>query len=152
MGISTNVILKGHITPDQIAKYIKENIYKDVTIDDKCYVPECMPYMNHLVREFYDDSNMPTMWAGYIHFVSEKNNPRDLFYFYANYNSYENLEFYSKYNLEDSVKCEKTVLRLSYDEEAIEIMKGIVSEFGGWIDENDHDNELYYFVNKGEKV
>lgn len=62
--------------------------------------------------------------------------------------SIENLTFYSKHGLEDMVKSETTHISLGYWGNAVDIIKSIVAEFGGWIDENDCDDKEYYAIDK----
>ena len=52
------------------------------------------------------------------------------------------------------VKQEKTSLTLGYYGNSVEIMKDLVSQFGGWIDENDCDDQSYYpiLTNKDKVV
>ncbi len=48
------------------------------------------------------------------------------------------------------VKSECTDLLLGYDNDSVEIMKEIVSYFGGYLDEDDCDDEPYYYI-KGRR-
>ena len=51
------------------------------------------------------------------------------------------------------VKAETTYISLSCWGNSIEIIKKIASHFGGWMDENDCDDEEYYEVSPtGEKI
>ena len=48
--------------------------------------------------------------------------------------------------LEEMVVSEKTRISLGCFGDSVEIIKAIVERFGGWIDENDCDDEEYYQV------
>lgn len=41
-----------------------------------------------------------------------------------------------------------TFLDMRYSEDNLDLMKSICEHFGGWIDENDCDNETYRFIGK----
>ena len=61
------------------------------------------------------------------------------------------LTYYIENGLEDLVYSDTTYLSLGYDDEAVEIMNMIVQHFGGWIDENDCDDNLYTYVGKNKE-
>ena len=48
------------------------------------------------------------------------------------------------FNLEDMVKAETTYLSLNKDDSSVDDIKKIVEHFGGWVDEDDCDDEPYY--------
>lgn len=78
---------------------------------------------------------------GFIELCVPDSGLRNLFYDYSNVNFYENMEYYSRIGLRDMVESEITTLSLGYDKEALGLMKKIASYFGGWIEENDCDDE-----------
>lgn len=147
MGCDTILILKGHITTEQIVDYIDKH-YKFISNNVKNYGS-----LNKYdwVKEKYDDSNEWKITSGFITFNDGDEN-RNIFYYYQNINSYENLEYYSKYNFENMVKSETTFLGLRYYGNSVEIMKGIAQEFGGWLEENDCDDKPPYWVNTEDKI
>lgn len=108
MGCDTNLRLKGHVTAEQIVDYIDEH-YKFISNSVK---EENCGSLNEYnwVKEKYDDSNEWKITSGFITFNDGDEN-RTIFYFYQNINSYENLEYYSKYNLENMVKSETTFFK-----------------------------------------
>lgn len=148
MSVDTQLKLKGRITAEQIVDYITEH-YKFISNEVK---EENYGSLNQYdwVEEKYDDSNEWKIINGAITFRDGDEN-RSLFYYYQNVNSYENLEYYSKYNLEDMVKSETTFLSLNCYDNSVEIMKGIAQEFGGWLDENDCDDIPPYWIDKVKK-
>lgn len=145
----TRLRLKGRITAEQITDYIDEH-YKLIKNEVK---EENYGSLNQYgwVKEKYDDSNEWKVTSGFITFNDGKEN-RYLFYLYHNVNSYENLKYYSQYNLEDMVKSETTELMLGFYDSSVEIMKGIAQEFGGWLDENDCDDIPPYWIDKVDKT
>lgn len=150
MGCATILRLKGHITVEQIVGYIDEH-YK--LISDGTH-EENYGSVNQLlsdIKEKYDDSNEWKITEGFITFNDDNEN-RAMFYAYQNINLYENLNYYRQYNLENMVKSELTFLRLDHHGNSVEIMKWIAKEFGGWLDEDDCDDEPPYWIDKVDKT
>lgn len=69
-----------------------------------------------------------------------------MFYCYNSYNSYENIDYYKDYGLENMVKSETTFISLGKWDSSVEIIKELVSYFGGYIDHDDCDDEEYYYI------
>lgn len=149
MSCNTILRLKGHVTVEQIVDYIDDH-YKFISNSVKEDNYGSLNQYNW-VKEKYDDSNEWKIISGFITFNDGDEN-RAIFYDYQNINSYENLEYYSKYNLEDMVKSETTFLSLDWYGNSVEIMKGIAQEFGGWFDENDCDDIPPYWIDKVDKT
>lgn len=149
MSCDTILRLKGHITAEQIVDYIDEH-YKFFNNGVKENNYGSLNNYNW-VKEKYDDSNEWKTTDGFITFNDGTEN-RAIFYCYQNINSYENLEYYNRYNLENMVKSETTCLSLELYGNSVEIMKGIAQEFGGWLDENDCDDEPPYWIDKVDKT
>lgn len=148
MSYDTILRLKGHITTEQIVDYIDEH-YKFISNSIKEENCGSLSEYNW-VKEKYDDSNEWKITNGFITFNDCEEN-KNIFYLYQNINSYENLEYYSEYNLEDMVKSEITFLILGcYN--SVEIMQGIAQEFGGWLDEDDCDDIPPYWIDKVDKT
>lgn len=149
MGCDTNLKLKGHITAEQIVDYIDEH-YKLINDGTR---EENYGSVNLLddVKEKYDDSNEFKITHGFITFNDGDEN-RAIFYCYKNVNFYDNLKYYSKYNLEDMIKSETTHLSLGFYDNSVEIMKGIAKEFGGWLEENDCNDKPPYWIDKVDKT
>lgn len=149
MSCDTILRLKGHITVEQIVDYIDEH-YKFIS---KSIRKDNYGSLNRYnwFEEKYDDSNEWKITSGFIRFNDGDEN-RNIFYDYQNINCYNNLGYYSKYNLEDMVKSETTFLSLGCCGNSVEIMKGIAQEFGGWLDENDCDDEPPYWIDKVDKT
>lgn len=146
MGINTKGRLIGNVNHNEVLNFIRQKIDTEA----ESYVNFCSHGIisNYdWVKKVYDESNVWKIWDGFIQFSYNGHN-RSLHYNYSNVNSYEHLEYYQKFNLSDMVKSETTYISLRCDDDAIEIIKMIVSHFGGWIDENDCDNEEYYPINK----
>lgn len=152
MGVDTKGLLKGRVSPEDVLNFIRQtfdpNSISHVKLnnygDDSSY---------EWIKERYDDSGEWKTWRGYIYFHDGVRD-RSLFYCYTNHNSWENLKYYSEFGLEDMVKAETTHISLNKDESSIDDIKKIVTHFGGWIDEDDCDDELYYPIlkNKDETI
>lgn len=147
MGVEVQGKLKGYIPPQEVLNFIQQTIDSNAK---SCVEVEDYGIAEYdWIKERYDNTDKWLITSGFIYFTSKQGEQRSLFYFYNNVNSYENLEYYSKYNLEDMVKSETTdIIMLDWHGESVEIIKSIVTEFGGWIDENDCDDEKYYPIEK----
>lgn len=144
MSVDTKGKLKGKVSIEDVANFIEKKFGIVTSIrKSKDSVYEEADYM----KEFYGD--IPTTETAYISFEynCEK---RNIFYFYSNYNTYENLEMYSEYGLEEMVKSETTDLIIGCWGSSVEIMKSIVAHFGGWVDEDDCDDNEYYEIEKSD--
>lgn len=142
MGVDTKGLLKGRVLPEDVLNFIRQTFDPNAIFhvklnnygDDSGY---------EWIKERYDDSGEWKNWNGYIYFHDGVRD-RGMFYSYTNHNSWENLEYYSNFNLKDMVKAETTYLSLDKDDSSIDDIKKIVAHFGGWIDEDDCDDEPYY--------
>ena len=146
MGVDTKGKLKGYVSPQEVLNFIQQTIDSNA----KSYV-ELKDYgiVNYdWIKERYGKTNKWLITSGFIDFTDKSGEQRSLFYCYNNINSYENLEYYSTYGLENMVKSETTDIMLGCHGESVDVIKSIVTEFGGWIDENDCDNEVYYPIEK----
>lgn len=146
MSVVVRARLLGHVTKEEIMSYIYDNWDKNVK--------DFVQYDNYnnwkeesenldWIKEMYDDDIY--VERGFILFEYNKEQ-RTIFYNYASYNSYENLEYYYQYGLEDMVKSETTYLSLNKWGSAIEIMEKLVLYFGGYIDYNDNDEDSYNYI------
>lgn len=144
MGVDTCGRLLGHVRKEEVINYIYHNWDKDVRSNINCY--DCNDWRGKdFIKEIYDkDKNIYSEY-GRIDF-KYKDEQRSLFYCYNSYNAYENLEFYKKHGLEDMVKSETTFISLGKWESSVEIVKELVSYFGGYIDHDDCDDEEYYYI------
>ena len=148
MSVNTHGKLVGRICHEEVLNFIREKIDNNaISRVSKSTAGKLSEY--DWIKEVYGDSETWDTYSGFISFEYNGNN-RNLFYMYSNINSYENLEYYAPLGLSDMVKSETTYLSLGQDDDAVEIIKMIVGHFGGWIDENDCDNEPYYPVLKDE--
>jgi hypothetical protein len=152
MSVDTRGKIKGKISYYDIFNYIKHTIDKNASMNISTSNYGSIDEYD-FVKENYDDSNCWIINSGFIYFTSKNGNERSLFYFYDNCNHYENLEYYTPLGLADMVKSETTTLSLGQNDEAVEIIKDIIAQFGGgWIDEYDCDDIPYEPVpEKNEK-
>jgi len=146
MGVEVRGKLKGYISPQEVLNFIQQTI--DSNAKSYVRIRDCGIADYDWIKERYDTTNKWIIINGYIDFTDKNGESRSLFYCYKNVNSYENLEYYSKYGLEDMVKSETTDIMLDCHGESVNVIKSIVTEFGGWIDENDCDDEEYYPIEK----
>lgn len=144
MGVCTRALLKGKINPEEIANFILH--YYNLELNQ---VKTCDLFTNSikienglkplkLYGEFTDLWNTDTTHIVFINPFNKKTH-RSLFWYYSN----------CVFEGEDSYitsQNETTYISLSYDPEAIAIIKAITSHFGGWMDENDCDGIGYVEV------
>jgi hypothetical protein len=146
MSVDTKGRLLGKISHEWVLNFIKQKYDKNaesfVKLEDYGSDKE-----REWIKERYDNSGKWLIWSGFINFNDGKDD-RGLFYRYTNHNSYESLEYYSKRGLEDMVKAETTYISLGCSGNSVDIIKALVTEFGGWIDENDCDDSEYYPIVK----
>lgn len=144
MSVDTKARLLGHISPEEIVNYIYHNWDKNVVN----YVE--YEDLNHWKKENYNwikevYGNEIYSEHGFINF-NYNDESRSIFYNYNSYNLYENLEYYKKYGLEQMVKSETTYLSLGKWGSSIEIIKELVTYYGGWINFDDSKDEEYYYI------
>ena len=149
MSVDTHGKLKGFVRHQDILSFIqkkwdpnaKSNIKKQMYGTLNVY--DNIPYQ---INPHSDDIEHYYVIAGFI-FFTYQGEKRMLFYDYDNINTYENLEYYQDYGLEEMVRTETTFLSLGAHQSSIDIIKDILRNFnGGWLDEDDCDDEEYYVV------
>lgn len=150
MGCDTNSKLIGHIYPEQIFDFVKNNFDPNATMKSETTIYDSIDDLP-FVEEVYDDSGLWKTKYGYIYFTY-KNENRKISYFYDNINSYDNLDYYTEKNLADMVKAETTYISLGSWGASVEIIKAITSYFGGWLDENDCDDKDPYWIKGSHSV
>lgn len=144
MGVDTCGKLLGHVKKEDVINYIYHNWDKDIISNINRYDYNDWRGKD-FIKEIYDkDKNIYSEY-GRIDF-NYNDEQRSLFYSYNSYNSYENLKFYKEYGLEQMVKSETTHISVGKWGSSIEIIKELVSYFGGYIDEDDCDDEEYYYI------
>lgn len=148
MGCDTYGKIKGYVKHEDIFEFIKQKYDKNATNDVKkeitCALSECN--WEYKMNEHSEDNENWYTISGFICF-EYKEEDRMLFYYYDNINSYEDLEYYTEFGLEDMVKTETTHIGLGYWGSSVKIIKEIVENFGGgWLDENDCDDKPYHII------
>ena len=148
MGCDTYGKIKGYINHKDIFEFIKNNYDKDakseITRKIMCPLSKCN--WDYNLNEHSDDNTNWYTISGLIFFYYN-DEYRMLFYSYSNINSHENLDYYTEFNLEDMVKSETTHISLGYWGSSVQIIKEIIKNFGGgWLDENDCNDELYKII------
>ncbi len=153
MGCDTIGKVKGFVKPDDLLNYIRENW--DVNAEGDIARKVMRPFSEcDMVCKLNESCENDADWyviSGFIYFVY-KGECRQLFYNYSSVNFYENIHYYSSLGLTKMVKAETTTVSLGCHGASVEIIKELVSHFGGgWMDENDCDDEEYYeIVGKGK--
>lgn len=147
MGVTLGKI-KGYISPEDIFNFIRETWDKNARTNVKkcsiCPLSECD--WEYEIHPHSEDNQNWCITSGFISFCY-KDEARLLHYAYNNVNSFENLDYYSKHNLEDMVRTETTHIGLGRWGSSVEIASTLITRFGGgWIDEDDCDDEEYYEV------
>lgn len=148
MGCDTHGKIKGYIRYEEIFNFIRQKYDKDAVCEVKKEIHQPISKCNwkYRVQEHSEDNENWYTINGYIHF-KYNDEKRILFYDYDNLNSFENLKYYSEHGLEDMVQAETTYISLGYWGSSVDIIKEIVAHFGGgWLDENDCDDKVYYPV------
>ena len=148
MGRDTRGRIKGYVKYEDIFEFIKQRYDKGATYNISkninCPLSEC--HWKYEINEHSSDNDNWYITSGFIYF-KYKEEDRMLFYYYSNINSFENLKYYTEFSLEDMVVSETTSISLGYWGSSIEIINEIVEHFGGgWVYENDCDDEEYYAV------
>ena len=155
MGCNTIGRIKGFVKHEDLLNYIKEkwdpNAESDITKKVMRPFAEC-----NYTCKLNESCESDTDWyiiSGFIYF-RYKGESRQLFYNYSNVNFYENIRYYSPLGLIKMVEAETTTVSLGFHGKGVEIIKELVSHFdGGWIDENDcDDDEFYEVVKEGVRV
>lgn len=150
MGCDTCGRIKGHIRPENIVNFIQQkwDLNAKNGVSKHIYKPISMCNWNFTINDNCDDRYNWYADYGFISF-NYNGEERALFYNYENINSYENLEHYTEYRLANMVRSETTFISLGYYGASVEIIKEIVAHFGGgWVDDNDCDDDPYYPVNQ----
>lgn len=146
MGAATKGEIKGFVRHEEIINFIRQKYDKNATNDIKktIYHPVSEIDWKYKINEHSEDNENWYCISGRIDF-DYHGEQRSVFYAYNNINSYENLDYYSKHGLKDMVLAETTYISFGYWGSSVEIAKEIIAHFGGgWIDENDCDDKLFY--------
>ena len=141
MGTSTRALLKGKINPEEIANFIMQHYNLEpnqIRIYD--IFANSIKLENKLkpIKQYGTATEFWNTDTTHIVFINpfRKESHRSLFWYYSN------CVFEGK-DEHITSQYETTYISLSYDTEAIEIIKAITAHFGGWIDENDCDGISY---------
>lgn len=148
MSIDTKGRIRGYVSHEDVFSYIKEKYDKNATDTVSkttiCPISKCT--WDYTMNEHSEDSDNWYEVCGFIIF-SHNEEKRMLFYCYYNINHLENIKYYSDRGLEEMVREETTYISLGYWGNSVEIIKDILQHFdGGWLDENDCDDNEFYYV------
>lgn len=150
MSVDTRGKIKGFVSHEDILKYLKNNYDKNAHSEVKRTIygeiKNTFSNKSYMINSNSDNDKDWYIEAGFIYFRDEEED-RVLFYNYSNVNFFENLEYYQELNLEDMVRTETTDISLDLWGNSVEIIEDIVQNFGGgWLDEDDCDDEPYYVI------
>lgn len=155
MSVETVAKLKGFVEPKRICDYIKHNIDPNMTSDIKW---ETICLLSEL--KYKIDDPMPSIFAkspedivkwrilsGFIYYnIFGPKIP--IFYYYSPLQSTDEYEDCNDKELLEMINSETTSLRMVCCKESVSILTNLVKYFGGgWLDEDDSDNEDFYKIN-----
>lgn len=150
MGCDTRAYLKGHIEPEQVFSVIRELFDKNATMD-KVTKTIYKPF-HEIEFDFEPYDKNDTIWYSVYTRVDFTYNgeKRSIFVHYDNVNTFEGEDYYVEKDprLYEMVHSVKTSLSFRAWGSSVEIMRRLVCVFGGWIDDNDCDDESFYYVEK----
>jgi hypothetical protein len=149
MGCDTHGKLKGYIKPEEVLNFIRQKWDQNAR---NCVEVRHYGNLNDLKFSFKKTNENDTEWLVESGFITFKVGDEDrmLHYSHDNIITFDNLQYYSNVGLEEIVLNDTTSLSLGLWGSSIEIMKEIVAQFGGWVDENDCDDEEYYPISKND--
>lgn len=142
--------LKGRVLPEDLLNIIRQIIDPKAVINNSKFNDLGDDSAYEWIEERYDNSGLWLTYSGTISF-NDGMDDRTMYITYTNHNSYENLDYYKRYNGgEEMVKSETTYISTRAGNKSVDIMKEIISIFGGWMEENDGDHPLvFYDIDKG---
>lgn len=148
MSTNTRGRIKGFVRYEEILSFIKQkwdkNAINNISKEINCPISKCN--WEYKINEHSEDNMNWYTICGSIRFKCNDKDRR-LFYSYNNLNDLEDLDYYEKCNLRDMIESETTYISLDYYNDSVEIIKEIIAHFGGgWLDEDDCDDEEYYLV------
>lgn len=148
MSIAMKIRLDGHITPEVMLNWLYKNTESARMTKTRKINMALEPYVDTKICYNDDGSDLYIETTSFYYTLPKKFSTH-LFMDYSNYNNYENLDYYSELGLEDMVRAETTILIVNRPTDMDKEMgTKLVSDFGGWIDYNDCDNEPYIRVDK----
>ena len=153
MGLDTRFKVIGHLSKERLMQILTfySNFGIDVTNDIKVVKHN---KIKDLDFDFIQFDNDEYWWDehGFIYFTYN-GKKRQIFYNYSNIKCTDDIVHNIQYRCNRDPKVanmfvsETTNLSLGYDEDAVKFftqLAGILG--GGWLDENDCDDQTYYFV------
>jgi hypothetical protein len=130
MGVDTKGRLKRYVEPEKVLNFIKQKY------DNEAKIRKDIINYGKLKDT---DENEWIVESASIYFKGKEDN-RQLNYYHSNQIDTSNYTYYCEKGLEELVTTETTSISLGCNDEAKEIIKAIVIEFGGWYDANDCDD------------
>ena len=157
MGCDSVAYLKEFVEPKCIYDYIRNNIDHNIICDGTKWETICS--LDSIKFDDYKKSQMPIIFAkspedfknwrilsGWIYF-NMHNKDWPMFYYYSPLHSRDGYDDCNDKNILEIINSDTTCLRMPFCRESINILTNIVKYFGGgWIDDNDCDNEDFYKI------
>ena len=154
MSAETYGKIKGYVKHEDIVEYIRTHYdskafaeytggcfgkHKDTALSE--YITR-----GGVINDHSEDNEFAYNISGFIHFIS-RGEKRQLFYNYRNFR-FPVDDYEPKCEAErEAFGCETTTISLGFWGDSVEIVKNIVTGFGGgWIDENDSDNKPFHYI------
>lgn len=129
MSVYTKMRLAGNVRPEEIENYIMQVTGKEVSSSIKTV-------------DYHDFS----IESGSIFF--EMNGTNNLFYNRPDRNLKENYDYYVSSGLKEMADTYTTELLAVRNEKMYDFYTNLVAQFGGWIDYDDCDNDVFKKVEK----
>ena len=153
MGAQTKAFVKGNVSSIEImailskklgAKDFSYNIIKEVIdIEELNKIYKKKSFHRHA-----DELGNYQVRKGFICFALPNGNKRKLEYYYNSCWPKYNETEYMKNGLQKMIEADRTLISIGYCIDSKEIIKAIVEEYGGWIDEDTSDCNTFYYVRK----
>ena len=148
MCVNTVGKIKGYVKPEDVLEFIRERYDEGAEESFKRETDGKIANISweYRINEHSDDDVNEYVVYGSIYFY-DGDDLRSLFYCYGNVNHMDNAEYYREHGLVDMAESESTNIFLKYWGNSVDIIKEIVEHFGGgWIDDNDGDEDPFYRV------
>lgn len=132
MSAEVKVRLKGYVKPEEVLNFLQQK--GDINPTARVH------------RQFYETDKSWYIDSGYILFNYKDFG--DMYYYYSSEGRNENYDYWVEKGLKEMAETETTTLSMYSCKDNINLMRQIAAEFGGWIDENDCDEELFHEIVK----
>jgi len=155
MGVDTHARLRGYVSPDELARYIERRynikVGKYIDVRNEGLIKDLGITYSHKVVSGAKEYIKEVGNLCFTLVINGVEETRSLFYLHETIIPIENEEYYLENGLRELNEIDTTFISLGYWASSVEIMRDIVEEYGGWLDENDCDEYPYYYIRKRRK-